>query len=78
MTKTVALADDAYEALDRLKRPGQSFSDVVRELTSKRRPRIRDVIQDRLATDEDERWVEFKKERREARQVNLARVDLEA
>lgn len=33
MTKTVGLADDAYERLDALKREGESFSDVVRRLT---------------------------------------------
>lgn len=32
MTKTITLADDAYEALRSLKEPGESFSDVTRRL----------------------------------------------
>ncbi len=32
-TKTVSLADDAYERLKAHKRDGESFSDVVRRLT---------------------------------------------
>lgn len=33
-TKTISLADDAYERLLAAKREGESFSDVVRRLTS--------------------------------------------
>lgn len=33
MTKTIGLADDAYERLNALKQGGESFSDVVRRLT---------------------------------------------
>jgi predicted CopG family antitoxin len=36
MTKVVQLADDAYEALARQKRPGESFSDVVRRAFPRR------------------------------------------
>ncbi len=32
-TKTISLAEDAYERLKRHKREGESFSDVVRRLT---------------------------------------------
>lgn len=32
MTRQVSLADDAYETLARLRRPDESFSDVVRRL----------------------------------------------
>lgn len=35
-TKTISLADDAYEALQALKRPGESFSDAVRRLARRR------------------------------------------
>lgn len=34
MTKTITLADDAYEALLSLKGPGESFSDVTRRLAA--------------------------------------------
>lgn len=33
-TKTISLADDAYERLKAEKREGESFSDVVRRLTA--------------------------------------------
>lgn len=33
-TKTISLAEDAYNRLKRAKREGESFSDVVRRLTS--------------------------------------------
>ena len=33
-TKTISLADDAYEQLKAEKRAGESFSDVVRRLTA--------------------------------------------
>lgn len=35
-SKTISLAEDAYEALSRMREPGESFSDVVRRLTRTR------------------------------------------
>lgn len=32
MTKTLSLADDAYDALQRVKRPEESYSDLARRL----------------------------------------------
>jgi len=32
MTKTLSLADDAYDALSRVKRPAESYSDLARRL----------------------------------------------
>ena len=32
MTRTISLADDAYDSLAAVKRPGESFSDVARRL----------------------------------------------
>lgn len=44
MTRTIGLADDAYEALAGLKRPNESFSDLVRRLIvdRRRKPSIMD------------------------------------
>ncbi len=75
MTKTVALSDEAYAELARLKRSGQSFSDVVQELIARRRPSIREVS-GLLAHDADH-WEAFAEERRDARRVSTERVDLE-
>lgn len=35
-TRTISLAEDAYEALLAMKRRGESFSDIVRRLTRRR------------------------------------------
>lgn len=35
-TKTISLADDAYEALSAMKRPGESFSDTIRRIARRR------------------------------------------
>lgn len=34
-TKTISLTDDAYHRLKKMKRPGESFSDVVQRLTGR-------------------------------------------
>ncbi|WP_322741369.1 antitoxin VapB family protein [Fervidicoccus fontis] len=34
--KTITISIDAYEALSKLKRPGESFSDVILRLTKRR------------------------------------------
>lgn len=35
-TRTISLADDAYQALLAMKMPGESFTDIVRRLTRRR------------------------------------------
>ncbi len=35
-SKTISLAEDAYEALSQMRQPGESFSEVVRRLTRTR------------------------------------------
>lgn len=45
MARNVALSNDAYEMLERLKRPGESFSDVVKRVVEKpSRPDWKDSI----------------------------------
>lgn len=34
--RTISLAEDAYEALCAMKKPGESFSDIVRRITRER------------------------------------------
>lgn len=37
MAKTIAVADDVYEALSKARMKGESFSDVIRRLLSKQK-----------------------------------------
>jgi predicted CopG family antitoxin len=76
VTKTVALSEDAYASLARLKKPGQSFSDVVEELVDERRPRLEDVL-DEPTPEASAHWEAFQEERRERRRTHRSRVDLE-
>ena len=42
MTRVISLSDRAYEALKSLKKPGESFSDIVLEVTEEKRKSILD------------------------------------
>lgn len=63
-TKTISLADDAYEKLKAHKREGESFSDVVRRLTGEVSISEYHGVLDDETADELERVLN---ERREAR-----------
>lgn len=39
-TKTISLEDSAYQTLKAAKRPGESFSDVVRRIVGSREPSL--------------------------------------
>jgi predicted CopG family antitoxin len=43
-SKTISLDQTAYERLSAVKRPGESFSQVVRRLTRKRQPNLLDLV----------------------------------
>jgi hypothetical protein len=75
VTKTVALSDRAYDALARLKGPGQSFSEVVQELAANQHPSIREVS-GALAHD-SAYWRAYAAQRRGARKLSARRVRLE-
>jgi predicted CopG family antitoxin len=75
VTKTVALSDRAYDALARLKRPGQSFSEVVQELAADQRPSVREVSG--LLAHDSAYWQAFAAKRRGARRLSARRVHLE-
>jgi len=42
MGKVIMVSDDVYESLRRIKRPGESFSDVIRRLL-RQKPRLMEV-----------------------------------
>ena len=45
MAKNVALSNTAYNTLEKMKRPGESFSDVVNRIAeSKNKPNWRDSV----------------------------------
>lgn len=75
MTKTVALSDDAYADLARLKKPGQSFSELVRSLVAAQRPGIREV--GGLLSHDSAHWEAFAAKRRRARAVSTDRARLD-
>ncbi len=72
MSKTVALSEEAYAALARLQKTGQSLSDVVLNLVARRRPSIRDV--GGLLADESKHWKDFADGRRRERNQTADRV----
>ncbi|TLZ90240.1 MAG: hypothetical protein E6K04_07585 [Methanobacteriota archaeon] len=43
MAKNVALADDVYESLQKEKREGESFSDVIRRMAA-RKPKLTELF----------------------------------
>ena len=73
MAKNVALADDVYSDLKRLKRKDESFSDVIRRLL-----RTRGTIAD-LAGSETlslEEWLKMKKLKEEQVETDEKRADV--
>ena len=69
-TKTISLADDAYERLKARKREGESFSDVVRRLTDTTNlEKYHGVLSDETA----EELEEVVREQHEARNKERAR-----
>lgn len=44
VTKTITIMEDAYNMLNRLKKREESFSDVIRELTAKRKGNVDEVL----------------------------------
>lgn len=74
-TKTISLADDAYERLAAEKREGESFSDVVRRLTDRvDLTSVHGALSEETADgleDELDRARERRNERREGRIADL-------
>jgi predicted CopG family antitoxin len=72
MTKNVTLSDQAYAALARLKKPGQSFSDLVSELAARQRPSIPEV--GGLLASDSTYWKRFAADRKRERRRSAKRV----
>jgi len=52
VAKTIAVADDVYESLSKLKLPEESFSDIIRK-SLKKGIRLSDIAGSRTITKED-------------------------
>ncbi len=74
MPKTIMVSDDVYESLKKEKKPGESFSDVIRRLLDKRRPKISELAGKRTVTREE--WVEVEEAFRAQRELTDRRRGL--
>ena len=64
MTKVISLSEEAYKALKRLKKNGESFSDVVVKITKNMAPRsLLDFAGGWTGTDADEVFENIRHER---------------
>lgn len=71
-TKTISIKDEAYERLRRLKREGESFTDLVNRLTKKRSLlELPDLLDKEKAEDLRDAIKRGSKERKEARKKEL-------
>ena len=58
MARTIMVSDEVYEALKRLKRPGESFSDVIKRLISIKRGSLLELVGSNTITEEGARILE--------------------
>lgn len=74
-TKTISLADDAYERLRAEKREGESFSDVVRRLTEGvELSEYYGMLSEDTADELEDAVAERRKERNDLRRNRLERI----
>lgn len=74
-TKTISLADDAYERLKAEKREGESFSDVVRRLTvGTELSEYYGILSEETAEDLEDVVAERRDERNERRRSRVERI----
>ena len=74
MPKTIMVSDDVYEALKKEKEPGESFSDVIRRLLERRKPKISELAGKKTVIKEE--WLEVEKAFRVQRELTKRRRDL--
>ena len=72
MAKNIALAEDVYRDLKRMKREGESFSELIRRLM-KTRGAISDLAGS--ATLSTEEWLEMKRLREEQTMADKSRAE---
>lgn len=74
-TKTISLADDAYERLAAEKGEGESFSDVVRRLTEATElSEYYGILSEETAEDLEDAITERRDERNERRRSRIERI----
>ncbi len=71
MPKTIMVSDDVYEALKMVKKPKESFSDVIRRLLQRKRPEISELAGKKTVTREE--WLEVERAFRTQRELNERR-----
>jgi len=70
MGRVIMIADDIYERLKRMKRPGESFSDVIARLLEKK-PKLSDIAGSKTITKKD--WEKVKKKFKIQEELNEIR-----
>ncbi|HDD64370.1 MAG: hypothetical protein DRJ32_02625 [Thermoprotei archaeon] len=63
MARTIIVSDEVYELLKRLKRPGESFSDLIKRLILKNMGSLLDLVGSDAITAEGARLLEEYKRR---------------
>lgn len=74
MTRVISLSDEAYEELRKLKRGGESFSDVVIKITKKERKPLTSFFgawPDKKEVDRIEKELEKERKRAKIRDVEF-------
>jgi predicted CopG family antitoxin len=69
MAKNIAVSDDVYELLSRLKLPNESFSDTIKRLAKK--PRLSEIAGSKTVTKEE--WAKVEEMFRRQKQYDIRR-----
>ncbi len=72
MAKTIAVSDDVYQLLRKVKLPGESFSDVIRRGLG-RGVKLTDIFGSRTISKED--WQKVRKTIRESEEISRRKLE---
>ena len=72
MAKNIAVSDDVYELLRKVKLPGESFSDVIRR-GIKQGAKLSDIKGSRTISKED--WIKVRQSIRDSEQVTQRKIE---